>query len=104
MSSGLALLFDALGKLTRDSHIGRVMSRVSRSFCDLARVGENAARHELAELSQDGAPAGDDELEATETEVKAALADLKERGSRLVDGYSTKIAEIGRASRGKEER
>jgi len=98
MCSGLPALFDALAKLTPDSHIGRVMSRVSRSFCDLARVGENAARHELAELSQDGTPAGDDELEATEAEVKAALADLKERGSRLVDGYSTKIAETLRAA------
>src|SRR5215470_18479576 len=98
MCSGLPALFDALAKLTPDSHIGRVMSRVSRSFCDLARVGENAARHELAELSQDGAPAGDDELEATETEVKAALAGLKESGSRLVDGYSTKIAETLRVT------
>jgi len=98
MCSGLPALFDALANLTPDSHIGRVMSRVSRSFCDLARVGENTARHELAELSQDGAPAGDDELEAIETEVKAALADLKERGNRLVDGYSTKIGETLRTS------
>jgi len=99
MCSGLPALFDALARLTPDSHIGRVMSRVSRSFCDLARVGENAARHELAELSQDGAPGGsDDELEATETEVKAALVSLKERGSRLVDDHSTKIAETLRAT------
>jgi hypothetical protein len=56
-------------------------------------VAENAARHELAELSQDEAPIGsDDELEATETEVKATLAGLKERGSRLVDEHGVKIA------------
>jgi hypothetical protein len=40
----------------------------------------------------------DDELQATETEVKAALATLKERGSRLVDDHCTKIAETLRAA------
>jgi len=99
MCSGLPALFDVLAQLTTESHIGRVMSRVARSFCDLARVGENAARHELAELSQDGAPGGnDDELEATETEVKATLLGLKERGSRLVDDHGTKIAETLRST------
>jgi hypothetical protein len=101
MCSGLPALFEALAQLTPESHIGRVMSRVSRSFCDLARVGENTARHELAELSGDATPVGsDDELRATETEVKAALATLKERGSHLVDDHSTQIAETLRATMG----
>src|SRR5262249_35653364 len=34
--SGLPALFGALAQLTPDSHIGRTLSRVSRSFCDLA--------------------------------------------------------------------
>ena len=93
LCSGLPALFNALAQLTPECQIGRILSRVSRSFCDLARVAENAARHELAELSQDEAPIGsDDELEATETEVKATLAGLKERGSRLVDEHGVKIA------------
>jgi hypothetical protein len=97
--SGLPALFDALAQLTPECHIGRILSRVSRSFCDLARVGENAARHELAELSEDEAPVGsDDDLETAETGVKAALASLKERGSRLVDDHCTKIAETLRAT------
>jgi hypothetical protein len=92
--SGLPALFGTLAQLTPESQIGRTLSRVSRSFCDLARVGENTARHALAELSADEMPVGsDDELEATETEVKAALAALKERGSRLIDAYCRKIAE-----------
>ena len=66
LCSGLPALFNALAQLTPECQIGRILSRVSRSFCDLARVAENAARHELAELSQDEAPIGsDDELEAT---------------------------------------
>jgi hypothetical protein len=99
LSSGLPALFGALAQLTPDSHIGRILWRVSRSFCDLARVGENTARHELAELSGDAASVGsDDDLQATETEVKAVLAALKERGSRLVDDHSTKIAETLRTT------
>jgi ribosomal protein S13 len=75
------------------------LSRVSRSFGDLARVGENTARHELAELSGDAVPADSDaELEATETEVKAALASLKERGSRVADDHCTKIAKTLRST------
>jgi len=99
LCSGLPALFNALARLTPESHIGRMLTRVSRSFCDLARVGENAAQHELAELSADEVPVGsDNELEATETEVKAALADLKGRGSRLVDDHCTKIAETLRST------
>jgi hypothetical protein len=96
--SGLPALFGTLAQLTPECHIGRVLSRVSRSFCDLARVGENAARHELAEFSEDDAPTGsDDELETTETKVKAALASLKQRGARLVDEQRTRIADSLRA-------
>jgi hypothetical protein len=97
--SGLPALFGTLAQLTPECHIGRILSRVSRSFCDLARVGENAARHELAEFSEDDGPAGsDDDLEATETKVKAALATLKERGAHLVDEHCTKIADTLRAA------
>ena len=97
--SGLPALFGTLAKLTPECHIGRVLSRVSRSFCDLARVGENTARHELAEFSEDDAPTGsEDELETTETKVKAALASLKERGARLVDEHCTRIADSLRAA------
>jgi hypothetical protein len=97
--SGLPALFGTLAKLTPECHIGRVLSRVSRSFCDLARVGENTARHELAELSEGEAPTGsDDELETTEIKVKAALASLKERGAGLVNDHCTRIAGSLRAA------
>jgi hypothetical protein len=97
--SGLPALFGTLAQLTPESHVGRVLSRVSRSFCDLARVAENAARHELAELSEEDRPAGiDDELETTETKVKAALGSLKERGASLVEEHCTKIADSLRAA------
>jgi hypothetical protein len=87
-----------------DSHIGRVLTRVSKSFRDLARVGENAARHELEVLTGEDKAEGagkegtDEELRAVDAEVKATLTGLKERGSLLIGDHCTKITEALRGA------
>ena len=100
--SGLPALFGGLARLTPESHIGRVLLRVSQSFRDLARVGENAARHELAVLAGEDLPEGPEatveELEALEAQVKDTLARLNERGDDLLDDHCTKIDETLRAA------
>jgi len=102
--SGLPALFDVLAQLTPESHIGRVLMRVSKSFRDLARVGENAARHELAVLTAEdqaeeaGKGGTDEDLQAVDAEVKATLTGLKERGSLLIDERCGKIAEVLRGA------
>jgi dynamin family protein len=100
--SGLPALFGSLAQLTPDSHIGRVLTRVSQSFRDLARVGENAARHELAVLAGEDFPAGPEttieELQAVEAQLKDKLASLKERGGELLSDRCAKIDETLRAA------
>jgi Dynamin family len=100
--SGLPALFGSLAQLTPDSHIGRVLTRVSQSFRDLARVGENAARHELAVLAGEDFPAGPEttieELQAVEAQLKDKLASLKERGGELLNDRCAKIDETLRAA------
>jgi Dynamin family len=100
--SGLPALFGGLARLTPDSHIGRVLTRVSQSFRDLARVGENAARHELAVLAGEHFPEGPEapveELEALEAQVKDVLTDLQKRGGHLLNDHCTKIDETLRAA------
>jgi Dynamin family len=100
--SGLPALFAGLAQLTPESHIGRVLLRVSQSFRELAKVGENAARHELAVLSGEDLPDGPEatveELQAAETQVKDTLARLKERGDGLLNDHCTKINETLRAA------
>jgi hypothetical protein len=102
ISSGLPALFAGLAQLTPESHIGRVLLRVSQSFRELAKVGENAARHELAVLSGEDLPDGPEatveELQAAETEVKDTLARLEECGDVLLDDRCTKIDETLRAA------
>src|SRR5262249_54016093 len=86
--SGLPALFVALARLTPESHIGRVLTRVSQSFRDLARVGEHAARHELAVLAgeewSEGSEATAEELQTIEGKVKDTLAALRKRGKELL--------------------
>jgi hypothetical protein len=100
--SGLPALFGSLAQLTPDSHIGRVLARVSQSFRDLARVGENAARHELAVLAGEDFPAGPEttieELQAVEAQLKDTLASLKRRGGELLNDRCAKIDETLRAA------
>src|SRR5262249_41638525 len=89
--SGLPALFGGLAQLAPESHIGRVLMRVSQSFRDLARVGENAARHELAVLAGEDWPEGPEatveELQAVETQVNDVLAELSRRGGQLLDDH-----------------
>ena len=102
LCSGLPALFDILARLTLDSHTSHVLRRVSRSFCDLARVGENAARHELAILEgegKSGGEQGDEELRAVDAEVKAILAVLQERGTLLINDHCARIAEALQGAR-----
>jgi len=94
--SGLPALFDVLDRLTSDSHAARVLARVSRSFCDLARIGETAAQYELAILEQPGGSdkkQGDGELRAVDATVKTMLSDLQESGTLLIKDHCVKIAE-----------
>jgi hypothetical protein len=100
--SGLPALFAGLAQLTPESHIGRVLTRVSQSFRDLARVGENTARHELAVLAGEDWPEGieatAEELQAIDGEVRDALAGLKQRGDQLLNDHCMKIDEALRAA------
>ena len=100
--SGLPALFSGLAQLTPETHIGRVLMRVSQSFLDLARVGENAARHELAVLAEGDFPEGPEttveELQAVETQLKGTLAGLKEHGTDLLEEHCAKIDETLRAA------
>jgi hypothetical protein len=99
LCSGLPALFDVLGRLALDSHTGRVLTRVSRAFHELAKVGENAARHALTQ-AEGGADQeeGDEELRAADAEVKTVLADLQERGNLLIKDHGAKIAEALQAA------
>jgi Dynamin family len=98
LCSGLPALFDVLARLALDSHTGRVLTRVSRAFHELARVGENAARHALAQAEGGADQEGDQELRAVDAEVKTVLADLQERGDLLIEDHGAKIAEALRAA------
>jgi hypothetical protein len=97
LCSGLPALFDVLARLALDSHTGRVLTRVSRAFHELARVGENAARHALTQ-AEGGADEGDEELRAADAEVKTVLTDLQERGNLLINDHGAKIAEALQAA------
>ena len=99
LCSGLPALFDVLAQLALEGHTGRVLTRVSRAFRELAGVGENAARHALTEV-EGGADQeeGDEELRAADAEVKTVLTDAQERGNLLIEGQCTKIAEALRAA------
>ena len=52
--SGLSPLCEVLARLTLDSHTGRVLTQISRSFSELARVGQNAASYEVEVLETEG--------------------------------------------------
>jgi hypothetical protein len=100
--SGLPALFGGLAQLTPESHIGRVLMRVSQSFRDLARVGENAARHELAVLAGEDLPEGPEatieELQAVEAQVKGTLTGLEQHGGQLLKDHCAKIDETLRTA------
>jgi Dynamin family len=99
LCSGLPALLDVLARLAQDSYTGRVLTRVSRAFRDLASVGENAARHALTEAEGGaGQGEGDEELRAADAEVKTVLADLQERGNLLIEDHCAKIGEALQAA------
>jgi hypothetical protein len=109
LCSGLSALTDVLARLTLDSHAGRVLTQISRSFSELGRVGQNAARHELTVLEAEEKSGvsqkrqGEEELRAIDAEGKenerltavlqSLLADLQERADRLIDDHCARIVE-----------
>jgi len=108
LCSGLPALVDVLAALTVDSHAGRVLKRISRSFYDLAKVSENAARQQLAvaeaELQAGGdyERHGENELRAIDAEAKEherltrvlqdVLTDLKERSALAISDQCGRIS------------
>lgn len=106
--SGLAALIDVLVPLTLDSHAGRVLTQISRSFSELGRVGRNAAHHELTVLQSEETTVvdkqlGEEELRAIDAEGKenerlatalqALLNDLRDRTDRLIADHRSRIVE-----------
>lgn len=110
LCSGLSPLCEVLARLTLDSHTGRVLTQVSRSFSELGRAGQNAARHEVEVLETEeksGASLGKQgemELRAVDAEVKenerltitlqGLLSDLQSRTDQLIDSHCTGMVEI----------
>jgi hypothetical protein len=110
MCSGLSPLCEVLARLTLDSHTGRVLTQISRSFSELARVGQNAASHEVEMLATEGkagvplANQGEMELRAVDAEVKenerltitlqTLIADLQVRTDQLIDDQCSRMVEI----------
>jgi len=109
--AGLWPLCQVLAHLTLDSHTGRVLTQISRSFSELGRVGQSAARHEvdLLESEEKGGAAlgqqqGEIELRAVDAEVKenerltitlqSLLTDLQNRTDQLIETHSTRIVEV----------
>jgi hypothetical protein len=100
-----------LAHLTLDSHTGRVLSQISRSFSELGRVGQSAARHEVDLLETEeksggalGQQEGEMELRAVDAEVKenerltvtlqSLLTDLQNRTDQLIETHTTRIVEV----------
>jgi hypothetical protein len=92
LCSGVPALLDVLADLTRDSHAGRVLQRISRSFCDIARVSENAARQELAAIESE-VQSGGDYKKHGEAELRAIDAEAKEyeRSSQVLQSLLTDL-------------
>jgi hypothetical protein len=111
LCSGLWPLCEVLAHLTLDSHTGRVLSQISRSFSELGRVGQSAARHEVDLLETEeksggalGQQEGEMELRAVDAEVKenerltvtlqSLLTDLQNRTDQLIETHTTRIVEV----------
>ena len=108
--AGLSPLCEVLGRMTLESHTGRVLTQISRSFSELARVGQNAASHEVEVLETEGksgfslANHGEVELRAVDAEVKenerltvtlqSLLTDLQIRTDQLIEDQCTRTVEI----------
>jgi hypothetical protein len=105
LCSGLPALTDVLASLTLDCHTGRVLMQISRSFAELGRVGQNAARHEMAVLESEAShwKEGREEVLAIDAEAKeserltaalqALLNDLQQQTDRLIDDHCTTMVE-----------
>jgi signal recognition particle receptor subunit beta len=105
--SGMSALADVLMPLTLDSHAGRVLTQISRSFSELGRVRRNAAHHELTVLLAEGSSGawhdrqGEEELRAIDAEsqenerltvaLESLLADLRERADGLIEEHGTRM-------------
>lgn len=107
--SGLPFLIDVLARLAPESHAGRVLTQISRSFSELGRLGQNAARHEVSRLETDGAlaiskEAGEEsELRAIEAEAQACdqliaalqslLSDLQQSTDKSINDQCARMTE-----------
>jgi hypothetical protein len=120
LSSGVPELLDVLAGLTLESYAGRVLKRISKTFCELAKFGENAARQELALLEadvrsgDDSQKHGEDELRAADAEakeyerltsaLKEVLTDFQKRSATTISDQCAKIsAELRKVVRGLSE-
>src|SRR5262245_29162958 len=83
LCSGLSPLCEVLARLTLDSHTGRVLTQVSRSFSELARVGQNAASHEV-EVLESEEKSGDALGKQGEIELRSVDAEVKENDRMTV--------------------
>src|SRR5262249_11384439 len=94
LCSGLPALLDVLANLTLHSHVGRVLKRISRSFCELAKITANAVRQELA-VAESEVQSGDDYEKHGENELRAADAEAKEheRLTTVLQGVLTGLEE-----------
>jgi hypothetical protein len=110
LCAGLWPLCQVLAHLTLDSHTGRVLTQISRSFSELGRVGQSAAQHEVDLLENEetsgaalGQQQGEIELRAVDAEVKenerltitlqSLLGDLQNRTDQLIETHATRIVE-----------
>lgn len=109
LCSGLSALTDVLVRLTLDSHAGRVLTQISRSFSELGRVSQNAARHEVTVLEEEEKSGvahrkrGEKELRAIDAEVEenkglavalqTLLTDLQARTDELIEDHRARIVE-----------
>ena len=107
--SGLSELTDVLVRHTLDSHAGRVLTQISRSFSELGRVSQNAARHEVTVLEGEEKSGvahrkrGEEELRAINAEVEenrrlmvalqSLLTDLRASTDELIEDHRTRIVE-----------
>ncbi len=108
--SGLSALSDVLVRLTVDSHAGRVLTQISRSFSELGRVCQNAARHEVKIFEEEEKSGvahrrrGEEELRAIDAEVEKnkglmialqnLLKDLQARTDDLIADHRTRVVEL----------
>jgi len=108
LNSGVPALLDVVAGLALDSYAGRVLKRISHTFCQLVDVSQNIAQQELAAIESeihsgdDPKKLGEDELRVVDAEAKqhehltqvlhSVLADLKQRGELSITNQCERIS------------